>query len=532
MSERRKHPDTLSPFKLPIYRGLWSANVVTTIGGYVNDVGAAWLMTSLSPSPLMVSLIQVAANSPFFLLALPGGALGDIVDKRRLLLMTQIAMMLLSALLGVLTLAGLISPVGLLLILFAVEIFDALAGPAWQTLVPEIVDPKDMRAAITLNSVGINVARAVGPAMGGALVAVTKTSGPAFLLNALSFLGVIAFLWRWKRRTEKTALPAERLVGAMRVGARYVRYSPRFRATLVRIGAFMLFSSAVATLLPVIARTYLHRGPGAYGVLLGFMGAGAVAAVPVLQSAQRLMKTDGLLAIATAMSAFVELALGTVHNFPILCGVMLVAGIAWLTVMSSMNNAAQSVLPSWVRARAMAVYLMVFFGAMTAGSILWGVIATRLGAPMAMTIAAAGLVSTLALIPRYRMVEHEKLNLNPSLHWPAPMIALPILNDRGPVLVTVEYRVDPQHAEAFIQAMEKIRLQRMRTGAFQWGLFNDAADPTQFVETFLSESWAEHVRQHGRVTVADREIQDSIKAFQMGKEPVVRHLIHAELKSG
>ena len=255
--------------------------MLSTTGGYINDVGAAWLMTSLSSSPVMVSMIQVASNAPFFLLALPGGALGDILDKRKLLLVTQIAMMALSALLGILTLLGFITPVSLLLILFVVEIFDALAGPAWQTLIPEIVGPKQMHSAITLNSVGMNVARAMGPAIGGALVAVTTTSGPAFLINAASFLGVLAFLWHWNRRTEPSALPTERLLGAMRVGVRFVQYAPRFRATLVRIGAFIFFGSALATLLPVIARSYLHRGPGGYGVMLGFMGAGALAAAPV-----------------------------------------------------------------------------------------------------------------------------------------------------------------------------------------------------------------------------------------------------------
>ena len=243
--------------------------------------------------------------------------------------------------------------------------------------IPEIVGPKDMRSAITLNSVGMNVARAVGPAMGGALVAVTITSGPAFLINAASFLGVIAFLWRWKRRIRDSALPAERFVGAMRMGVRYVRYSPRFRATLVRIGAFILFASALATLLPVIARSYLHRGPGAYGVLLGFMGAGAVAAVPVLQHAQRVMKVDVLLAIATVISGCVELAHRRDPQLPHPLRRHALAGVAWVTVMSSMNNAAQSVLPAWVRARAMSVYLMVFFGSMTMGGIVWGIIATR-----------------------------------------------------------------------------------------------------------------------------------------------------------
>ncbi len=316
------------------------------------------------------------------------------------------------------------------------------------------------------------------------------------------------------------------------MGVRYVRYSPRFRATLVRIAAYLLFANALPSLLPVIARSHLHRGPGAYGVLLGFMGVGAVAAVPVLQFAQRKMKLDVLLAIATAISGAVELAIGSIPPFPVLCGIMLLTGVAWVTVMSSVNNAAQSVLPAWVRARAMSVYLMAFFGSMTAGGILWGIVATRVGAPLALTIAACGMFATLALIPRFRLIDHEKLDLTPSLHWAAPVVVHTPADDRGPVLVAVEYQVDPQHAEAFINAMQRMRLQRMRTGAFSWGLFNDMADPTRFVETFLSESWAEHVRQHARVTKHDHEIEDALGPFLKGQaRPIVRHLIHADLHS-
>ena len=469
MRERREPNSPLAPFRLPIFRGLWTANVLSTIGGYINDIGATWLMTSLSASPLMVSLVQVASNAPFFLLALPGGALGDILDKRKLLLVTQIVMMALSALLGVLTLLGLMSPVSLLLMLFTIEVFDALAGPAWQTLIPEIVGPKEMRAAITLNSVGMNVARAVGPAMGGALLAVTTTSGSAFLVNAASFLAVIAFLFIWKRRAEPSALPAERLLGAMRVGLRFVRFAPRFRATLVRIGAFILFGSALSTLLPVIARSNLHRGPAAYGMLLGFMGAGAVGAVPILRWAGKVMKLDSLLAVATASSACAELGIGTLHHLTLLCGVMLVAGAAWLAVMSSLNSAAQSVLPAWVRARAMAVYLMVFFGSLSAGGILWGVLANWVGAPLAMIVAACGMFMTLLLIPRFRLIEHERLDLNPSLHWPAPMVAHAPPGDKGPVLVTVEYRIAAENAAEFVEKMQQKRGQLLQSGAFRWG---------------------------------------------------------------
>jgi len=528
IAERLEEESALAPFRLPVFCGLWSATVLSTIGGYVNDVGAAWLMTSLTLSPLMVALVQVVSNLPFFLLAIPGGALGDILDKRKLLLVMQVAMMVLSALLGLLTLLGLISPVSLLLVLFGVEIFDALSGPTWQAVTPEIVGPNQMRAAITLNSVGINVARAVGPALGGALVSITASPGSAFLINAASFLGVIAFLLRWKRPAVRSTFPAERFIGAMRVGIRYVRYAPRFRATLARIGGYIFFASAVPALLPVIVRTYLHRGPGGYGVLLGFMGAGAVAAAPALQRAQRAIRLDSLLALATAVSGLVEAAIGGLHNFAALCGVMTVCGVAWVTVMSSINNAAQSVLPAWVRARAMSVYLMVFFGALSAGGILWGVVASRFGAPLAITAAACGMLATLALAPMFRLIKYERLNLAPSLHWPAPLVSRPQAEDRGPVLVTVEYQIDPNKTEQFVTAMQSMRSVRMRTGAFRWGLFNDSADASRFVETFLNESWAEHLRQHGRVTVADSAIQDIIAAFHLGPEkPVVTHFLAA-----
>jgi MFS family permease len=513
-----------------LFWGLWSADVLSTTGGYINDVGATWLMTALSPSPLMVSLIQVVSNAPFFLLALPSGALGDIVDKRRLLLVAQIVMMLVSVLLGVLTVLGVITPGTLLLLLFVLEAFDAVAGPAWQTIIPEIVDRKDLRSAITLNSVGINVARAAGPALGGAIVAIGKTTAPAFFINAVSFLGVIIFLWLWKRKREKSALPAERLIGAMRVGVKFVRYSPRFRATLVRIGAYLLFASALTTLLPVVVRMELHRSATTYGVLLGFMGVGAVAAVPVLRQARKKVNVDSILALATVLSAAVLLALASVRSFGILCCALLAAGVGWVTVLSTVNNAAQSVLPAWVRARAMSVYLMVFFGALTLGGIVWGVVATRYGASMGMAVAAFGLVGTLILIPFFRLIEQEKLDLTPSLHWPA-LVAVAHLPEKGsgPVLVTVEYEVDEKQIVPFVKAMHRVRLHRLRTGAFQWGLYSDMAEPTKFVETFISESWEEHQRQHGRQTVDDRDTQESVRKFLASGagEPVVKHLIYA-----
>jgi predicted MFS family arabinose efflux permease len=430
----------------------------------------------------------------------------------------------------VLTVRGVITPGSLLVLLFLIEAFDALAGPAWQTVIPEIVERKNLRAAITLSSVGVNVARAAGPALGGVLVAIAKTSGPAFFVNAISYIGVVIFLWRWKRRTEKSALPAERVIGAMRVGVRFVRYAPRFQATLVRIGAYLLFGSALATLLPIIVRLELHRSATTYGVLLGFMGVGAVAAVPALKQARKKVNVDSILALATVLSAAVLLAIARIRSFEILCCVMLGAGVGWVTVLSTVNNAAQSVLPAWVRARAMSVYLMTFFGALTLGGIVWGVVATRFGSPMAMTAAAGGMVGTLVLIPFFRLIEQEKLDLTPSLHWPAPA-AVAHLPEKGsgPVLVTVEYQVEENQIVPFVKAMHRVRLHRLRTGAFQWALYSDMAEPTKFVETFISESWEEHQRQHGRQTVDDRDTQESVRKYLVAAagEPVVKHLIYA-----
>jgi MFS family permease len=503
----------------PLFRALWIATIASNVGTWIQDVGAAWLMTTLAPSPMMVALVRAANSLPLFLLALPAGALADVVDRRRLLLFSQLWMLAAAAALGLLTLAGLITPALLLALTFALGIGAALNAPAWQAIVPEIVPPLQLREAVSLNSLSVNLARAVGPAIGGLLIAAT---GPAatFLFNAVSFFGVIVVLYRWKRAPNESVLPAERVAGAMRAGLRYVRHAPRVQVVLLRSAVFVLFASALWSLLPVMARFELGRGPAGYGILLGFFGLGAVAAATVLPRLRRRWALDRIVGGATVLFALVVLAFAGSRSLGVTELAMAIAGAAWITVLSSFNASLHALVAGWVRGRAMAFSILVFFGGMAVGSALWGSIAAAMGPRMALTIAGVGMLVGLALTARYRLRGGKGLDLSPSVHWPAPVAFNAPQPDQGPVVVTVEYTIDPDRRADFVRAMGRVRRIRRRDGAISWGLLGDVADPARFVETFVVESWLEHLRQHERVTVSDRAVLDRARAFHVGREPV------------
>jgi predicted MFS family arabinose efflux permease len=476
---------------------------------------------------MMVALMQTATSLPIFLLALPAGALADVIDRRRMLLFTQGWMLVAAAGLGVLTVADATTPWVLLMLTFALGIGAAMNAPAWQAVIPEMVPRSELSAATALGSVGFNLARAVGPALGGFIVAAAGT-GTAFLLNAASFLGVVVVLYRWQRAPRESISPAERIVGAMRAGIRYVRHAPALRAVLVRVGAFIFGASALWSLLPHFARQELRLSAIGYGVVLGCLGAGAVAGAAILTKMQRRFSVGRLFAGGTILFAAVTVALAYLREFGLVCTAMLAGGIAWITLMSILNVAAQMAVPSWVRARALAVYLLVFQGGMAAGSVLWGAIAAHAGITVAFVCAAIVLLVGLAATARYRLITGEELDLTPSMHWPVPPYTSTPHPDGGPVLVSVEYRIDPARATEFAAAMRAVRQQRLRDGAIRWGLFRDVADPGRYIENFLVESWAEHLRQHERITVADREAEDRARSFHIGAEPlIISHLIYA-----
>ncbi len=500
------------------FRALWIATVASNIGTWMQDVGAAWLMTTLAPSPVMVALVRAASALPMFALALPAGALADVVDRRRLLLITQTWMLVSAALLAALTLAGFTTPGWLLALTAALAVGTALNAPAWQAIIPELVPRAQVASAVALNSTSINLARSVGPALGGLLIAATGP-GATFALNALSFGGVIYVLYRWRRTPQPSVLPAERVLGAMRAGLRYVRHSPALLAILARETAFILCASSLWALLPALARFEFGRGPAGYGVLLGFFGAGAVTVAALLPRVRRRAPIDTVVALAVLVFAVALAALAWVPHIGLADLLLFVAGGAWLTLLSTFNAGIQAIVPSWVRGRAFAVSVLTFFGGMTLGSVLWGSVAEWLGLRPALMIAAAGTLLGLALTRRLRLPAGEALDLSPSVQRAEPEHAYGVPPEHGPVVVTVEYRIDPARLREFTRAMGRVRRIRRRDGAISWALLADVAESGRYTETFVVESWLEHLRQHERVTVADRALLDKARGFHLGNEP-------------
>jgi MFS family permease len=514
-----------SPLAEPIFRALWIATVASNIGTWMQDVGESWLMVSLTTSPILVALVETAGSLPIVLLALPAGALADVVDRRRLLLVTQVWMLVSATVLGVLTLAGMVTPWLLLLLTFTLGLGTAMNGPAFQAILPEIVQRHEIPAAVTLSGVAVNVSRAVGPALGGLLVAAAG-SGVVFLLNAVSFLGVMGVIYRWQRAPQQSTMPPEHVFGAMRAGLRYVRNAPELRAALVRTGAFILCASALWALLPLQARHALGLGSFGYGILLGCIGSGAVMGAAFLPRVRQKVSNNLLVVGATVLFAGVTAVLAHVH-VPVVAGAaMILGGIAWTAVMSSFNTAAQAAAPAWARARALSTYSLVFMGGMAIGSAAWGAVAAHFGVIAALTCAAIGLIIGIAASLHHTLIDGDELNLAPSALWPEPVVVLEPKPEEGPVLVQIEYWIDLNRAREFERAMREVRRVRRRDGATRWGLFRDPAAPGRFVESFLVESWAEHLRQHARGTASDREIVQCIMTFHIGpRQPAVTHLI-------
>jgi MFS family permease len=523
MTEKRS--STWSPLRLPLFRALWLAAVASNVGTWMHNVGAEWLMTTLAPTPFVVALMQTAETAPTFLLALPAGALADIVDRRRLLLFSQGWMLFAAVALAAATLAGLTNPTVLLLLTFALGLGAAMNAPVWQAIVPELVPREELAAAVSVNSVAFNIARAVGPALGGLVVA---AAGPwaVFLLNSLSFVGVIFVIYRWRRETVESISPTERVAGAMRAGLRYARHAPELRNVLVRTGVFALCASALWAMMPLVARTELGLGAFQYGLLLGCLGAGAVAGAFLLSWARRAVSVNRLVVFGTVVFAAATAALGYLTNYALLCVALLAGGVAWMTTMSSFNVSVQTVVPEWVRARALALYMLAFFGSLATGAAAWGAAAERAGLHATLLAAAAALVAGLAAAPFFPLRGGEGLDLSPSLHWSEPTFVHEPPPDDGPVLVTVEYIIDPARSVEFARVMKQSKRIARRDGATRWGLFADTARPGRYLESFLVESWAEHMRQHARVTHEDRAVHELLRSFHIGDTPpVVSHLI-------
>ncbi len=500
----------------------------------MQDTAGTWLMTALTTSPLLIALMQTAASLPVLFLGLPAGATADMFDRRRLLIFWQAWMLVTVAILSVLTIFGVISPAVLLVLTFLLNIGSAMNNPAWQAIVPELVPRAELPDAIALNSAAFNLARAVGPALGGLAVAAFSSprvgAAVVFLLNSISFLAVIFVLYTWQRTPLfKSALPGERIFGSMRSGVRYVRYSPPLRAILLRTFLFTGFASAVWALLAVVARQDLHAGAMAYGVLNGCLGLGAVAGASVLPRLRRKLPAEWMLAGTGLIFAGTLLTLALTHSVPLIVFWLVAAGSAWTTTTSTLNIAVQISVPDWVQARALGIYQMIFAGGMAVGSALWGLIADRASSQTALLAAAVGMLIGVPVARRFPLLRGAAPDLSPyQFARKAPSPVLQPDPEQGPVLILIEYRIHLADKIEFTHALHAVRALRMRDGAIRWGIFQDTAQPERFVETFVMDSWLEFLRARERMTAADRVIRDRARSFHRGKEdPHVSRMIYA-----
>lgn len=491
----------------------------------MQDTAGTWLMAVLTTSPLLIALMQTAASLPVLLLGLLAGATADIYERRRLLLFWQAWMLVSVAVLAALTLAGVVSPVTLLLFTFLLNIGSAMNNPAWQAIVPELVPRSEIPNAVTLNAVSNNIARAVGPALGGLMVAwfvrADTGAGWVFILNSASYAGVIWILWKWKRTPLfKSALPAERIAGSVRSGLRYLRYSPALQAPLLRAFLFTFFVSAVWSLLAVVARQDLHQGALGYGILNGSLGVGAIIGATMLARIRRRVSSDTLLAWTSAYYVIALLVLAFVKIPAVVIFSLIVAGFAWTCNMSTLNVAVQLSVPAWVQARALGTYLMTFQGGLALGSVLWGAIAERYSTKTALICAAIGMLASLPFSLRQHLPQGEAPDHSP-YRWkrPLPELAMPPDPEDGPVRISIDYNIPLENYAAFTHVVHQLEGVRLRDGAIRWGIYRDAADPQHMNETFLMESWLDYLRSRERMTAADQAIRARVTAMHQGEHP-------------
>jgi MFS family permease len=513
------------PLRTTVFRNLLIADVISDAGAFMQNVGAAWLMVSLGAGPIYVALTQTAGSLPYFLFALPAGSAGDIVDRRKLILLTESWMMGVALILAILTIAGVMSPWILLVLTFAFSAGGALETPAWGAILPELVPKEDLAAASALNGIEFNLARAVGPALGGAIITVAGVA-TAFVANFASFFGVIFVVARWKRPVRRRSAPPESFSGATVAAIRYVGHSPAILTVLLRTGVVMFFSSALFALLPTVSRSVNQHATG-YGLLLGCFGCGAIIGALVMQSARDRWAMESIVSTSIVSLGFVILGMSGLHRLSTLAAVMLVGGAAWITFISLINALIQNLAPDWVRARVLAIFILVYQGSYALGTAAWGAVAQRSGVGTALVYAGVGTIVTVA-IALVAQLPASTADLSPWNHWRMPVVIGEVGADveKGPVLVTIEYAVIPKRTAEFVEAMHEFGRRRRRDGAYRWAIFRDTEVADRYLEIFLVNSWAEHLRQHDRQTQADRELEGRIYTYLSG-EPTVRHLIDA-----
>ena len=506
----------LAPLKIAAFRMLWSTWLIANLCMWMNDVAAAWLMTSMTTSPIWVALVQAASTLPVFLLGLPSGAMADIVDRRRYLIVTQFWGAAVALALCLTILAGAMTPPLLLALVLANGVGLAMRWPVYSALIPALVPRQQLPAAMGLNGIAMNASRIFGPLVAGTLIA-SVGSVYVFLLNAVLSVASGVILIRWRRAHVPSPLGREKLLGAMRVGVQFVRQSSRLRAILLRVALFFFHSTALMALLPLVARGLNGGDAGTFTVLLASMGAGAIVAVLLLPRLRLVIFGDRLVLIGTVLQAGVTATMAFAPNLYVGVPAMLLAGMVWITAVNSLSVSAQMALPDWVRARGMSIYQMAIMGSSALGAAVWGQIATLYSVPIAMISAACTGVVAMLIALRCVVDRSIEEDLTPSREFKVPVVDVP--PGTGRVMVTIEYRINPARAASFRDLMQESRRSRLRQGALSWELLRDIADPARYIEQIIDESWTEHLRRFDRVTAADVALRDKKLAFHLGEAP-------------
>ncbi len=493
----------------------------------MSDAASAWLMTNLNADPRAVSLVQVAAFLPMFMFTLPAGALVDIVEPRRFLLGLETFITALIAVFALIVTFNLATPALLLALTFVLSAAWSVAAPAWAALMPMLVPRRDLEAAAAFNSISYNASRSLGPALGGRMIAALGIASPFWAFAFANAASVAVLLMCRSAPRRERALPAERFLSAMRTGLRHAVYNPHLRATLMRTVAIFPFGAAFLALLPLVARSQMTSGPQTFGFLLAAASVGGVGGSLVRPYVKQWLGPDRFVAAGTIAISLALVLMGVCHSLAFALVGAFVAGAGWTAVIASLSLSAQIALPDWVRGRGLSVFLTAVFGSIALGSLVWGYAAARLGLPAAYFLAAAGAIAAIPLTWSWRLQTAEGMDLTPSRHWQAPILAREVEDDNGPVLVTVRYRIAGEDPEAFLDAIEEVGWQRRRDGAYAWGIFADVAQKGVYLETFLIGSWLEARYLRERVTKADREREDRLRAL-LGGPPTVTLMLHSD----
>ncbi|NRF69757.1 MFS transporter [Aquincola sp. S2] len=511
-------PAALAPLHNPVFRGLWFAWLAANLTMWMNDVAAAWLMTSLTTNPVMVALVQTASTLPVFLLGIPSGAMSDIVDRRRYFASTQLWVLFVALLLALLSILGALNAPLLLALTALNGIGLAMRWPVFAAIVPQVVEREHLSAALALNGISMNLSRVIGPVVAGALISLVNPAA-VFVLNALLAAVAMLMILRWRSVQETSPLPGERFVGAMRAGLAFTMQSPRLKVVLLRIFVFFVQAYGLVALLPLVARQLHGGGPATFTVMLSCVGGGAIAAALFFPNLRARFSRDQFILYGTLVHAAFSVLIVVVPEIWVALPAMVIVGMAWISVANSLTLSAQMALPDWIRARGMSIYQTALMGGSAAGALLWGQVADWTSVRTSVIAAAVFGVVALLLTLRLRIENGPELDFTPVPTRTLPEPAVPIAPHEGPVMVTLEYVIDPARAAEFAQVMQATRRARLRQGALSWGLFRDSAEAGRYIEYFVDENWVEHQRRLVRFSASDAALRAQRLEFHLGPEP-------------